>query len=100
MREASDKMAHASVYENPNSNKKEKTRSTAGGAEDWKEINAALKSDPGMWDLFVKNVMKSIGNSFGGGSLTAFFASSPLLLVLVKVFSFLYLSFLLIFADC
>ena len=62
MREASDKMAHASVYENPNSNKKEKTRSTAGGAEDWKEINAALKSDPNMWDLFVKNVMKSIGN--------------------------------------
>lgn len=62
MREASTRMARASIYQNPNSNKKEKTRSTAGGSEDWREINQALKSDPAMWDLFVKNVMKSIGN--------------------------------------
>jgi len=62
MREASTRMARASVFQNPNSNKREKTRSTAGGSEDWREINEALKSDPAMWDLFVKNVMKSIGN--------------------------------------
>ena len=62
MREASTRMARASIYQNPNSNKREKTRSTAGGSEDWREINEALKSDPAMWDLFVKNVMKSIGN--------------------------------------
>jgi hypothetical protein len=62
MREASTKMARASRYENPKSRKKNKRLSIHGGAEDWRDINKALKSIPGMWDLFVTNVTKAIGN--------------------------------------
>lgn len=63
MQEASTKMATASPYNwNPGAKKYTTTKSTAGGREDWLEINTALKNIPGMWDLFTRNVMKSIGN--------------------------------------
>lgn len=63
LKEASTKMAMASKYRyDPGKKKYTKERSIHGGAEDWREINRALKDLPGMWDLFTRNVMKSIGN--------------------------------------
>lgn len=56
-------MAMASKYKyDPGKKKYTKEKSIHGGAEDWREINRALKDLPGMWDLFTRNVMKSIGS--------------------------------------
>ena len=56
-------MAQASKYKyNVGKKKYNKEKSIHGGAEDWREINRALKDIPGMWSLFTHNIMKSIGN--------------------------------------
>lgn len=63
IKKASNQMAKSSVYEYDVSKKRHtRKRSDAGGHEDWKEINQALHSVPGMWELFVTNVSKAIGN--------------------------------------
>lgn len=63
IQQASTRMANASIYEWDVSKGHYSNRlSNAGGREDWKEIDHALHTVPGMWDLFTANVMKSIGN--------------------------------------
>lgn len=57
MIETSTAMANASEFQVGGH-----TKSVAGGAKDWREINYALKKIPGMWNLFFKNVYKAIGN--------------------------------------
>ena len=56
-------MANASAFRwNPGTKSYTTETSGHGGAEDWAAINKALRSDPFLWDLFVYNTKKAIGN--------------------------------------